>query len=287
MKATEIAAELETYAITTKEEDTNVAEARNLILDGSAITSGVGEGIVYATGKNTMVSRVAELALAKQTNQSFTFCIFGLPIRVSSFIFPLVITTAAIVATFFLKYYPGVSVYETITFNLSVVAAMSASVIDVATSIGIARTFKKLLKTQVIVRNTSVIQSLPQVDCLITNPISTMTGQRKLSKLWIGGETHEVADVMQSKGKSLMELWNAAIATCEGLRVGKSVYGSSLDVCLLNFFEKYIRNHEELKKNFIDVQQFRNNERATWIFELDRNDSEYTVIVKVHFCMIS
>jgi len=149
-----------------------VYQAHNIGFSGSTVVSGKGEGVVFATGRETVIGDVARLTLETVRESSFEK---GLT-RFSSFILRLILLTLLFVffANIFIKG-GEVNIPELLLFSIALAVSVIPEALPVVTTFSLSRGALHLAKNRVVVKRLSAIEDLGSIDVLCTDKTGTLT----------------------------------------------------------------------------------------------------------------
>lgn len=151
---------------------TEMYEAGNIGFAGTAVTAGYGEGVVFATGKETALGDIASLVSETEHETIFEKGIA----QFSRFIMKLVLFTLAIifVANVFLKG-PEADAIELLVFSLALAVSVIPEALPVILTVALSRGSIRLAQKKVIVKRLSAIEDLGSIDILCTDKTGTLT----------------------------------------------------------------------------------------------------------------
>ncbi len=157
-------------AVRSKEMD--IFNAGSIGFAGTKIVGGRGEGIVIATGKNTVVGRLA--AITEDVRRESTFE-KGLN-KFSKFILYLVVVTIILIFISNLIIKGGrLNIFELALFAIALAVSVIPEALPVVTSVSLSQGAIKLAKKQVVVRRLSAIEDLGSIEVLCTDKTGTIT----------------------------------------------------------------------------------------------------------------
>jgi cation-transporting P-type ATPase F len=171
------------------EEDTPLAERRNLAFSSTLVTYGQGRGVVYATGAKTEVGRISELISTADVLQT------PLTRKIAKFSHMLLAAILFLAGiTFLVGILRGESVF--VMFMAAVALAVSAipeglpAVVTVTLAIGVAR----MARRRAIIRKLPVVETLGSTTVICSDKTGTLTvNQMTVREVWGGQQLCEVA----------------------------------------------------------------------------------------------
>lgn len=147
-------------------------EAANIGFSGTRVVGGKGEGVVFATGKQTMIGDIAKLTEETKRVSAFEKGID----KFSKFILGLVLITLAFIfaANLFIKGEEA-DILELILFSIALAVSVIPEALPVVTSVSMSQGALRLAKKKVVVRRLSAIEDLGSVEILCTDKTGTLT----------------------------------------------------------------------------------------------------------------
>ncbi|MBP9728301.1 MAG: HAD-IC family P-type ATPase [Candidatus Moranbacteria bacterium] len=147
-------------------------EAMNVGFAGTVVTSGWGEGVAFATGKETAFGDIATL-----TEETERETVFEKGIRqFSRFILKLVLFTLAIiyVANIFIRGGETSSI-ELLIFSLALAVSVVPEALPVILTVALSRGSLRLAEKKVVVKRLSAIEDLGSIEVLCCDKTGTLT----------------------------------------------------------------------------------------------------------------
>ena len=179
----ELTGESKPVKCTTETEQENILEATNMLFYSSLIVEGNGEGIVVATGDQTILGRVSKLTRSSSTDE-----ITGLHREVNRFIlFVLTATILSIITIWITWIYWLQPTYPNyITFNSNVINSVGMIVgflpvgLPSAVTLVLVIVAKYMSAQQVLVKSLQTVETFNSVSMICTDKTGTLT-QNKMS----------------------------------------------------------------------------------------------------------
>lgn len=229
----------------TLQEETILAERKNMVYAGSSITQGRATCITVATGINTEIGKIATKVSSTKPEKS------PLTIRMDKFskqITLLIIALAALIACILsLKKIPGSEIF------LSVIALSVSAMpegLPLALTMALTIASNRMMKKNVIVKKLNAVESLGSCTVIASDKTGTLTVNEQTAKVILlpDNEKFEITgsgynDQGEIKGnkdnqdKAYRIIKNAVINTEAGLEKtdGKwNKYGDSIDIAFLS-----------------------------------------------------
>ncbi len=165
------------------DEETALADRRNMVWSSTSVTDGRGKALVVATGMNTIIGEIAGEVQATgrmETPLQRRLASLGLYVGIAA------VTLAAIIFT--IGYTRGEELYEMLLF--SVAAAVSAipeglpAVISVVLALGVQR----MAERGAIVRRLPAVETLGSTTVICSDKTGTITrNEMTATRMWAGG----------------------------------------------------------------------------------------------------
>lgn len=204
-------------------------EARNIGFAGTVVTSGWGEGVVFATGKETAFGDIATL-----TEETDRETVFEKGIRqFSRFILKLVLFTLAVIyiANLFIRGDGGSSI-ELLIFSLALAVSVVPEALPVILTVALSRGSLSLAQKKVVVKRLSAIEDLGSIEVLCCDKTGTLT-ENLLS----------VAQVHAADERQCLKL---AFASCLVVPEDRGKLHDAFDLALWQGLTP--KEHEEMKR---------------------------------------
>lgn len=160
---------VEKDATSATESNIAMTERSNLVLMGSNVLSGTAEGIVIATGEDTVFGSIAHTLNEKPKQTSFELGIKKtslLLIRFMVIMAPIVIVINGLTKGNWL---------EAILFGLSVAVGLTPEMLPMIVTTNLVRGARVMAKKGTIIKNLSAIQNFGAMDLLCTDKTGTLT----------------------------------------------------------------------------------------------------------------
>ncbi len=160
--------------------DTILAERRNMAFNGSYVTSGMGLGIVVATGLKTEFGKISELVeqvVVLETPMSITIRKIAQWITLSVLVVSL--------GLFLIGYMRGSSFFDAgfaaITLAVAAIPEGLPAIITIASSIGVRR----MARRQAIIRQLPAVEALGSTSMICTDKTGTLTyNEMTVQQIW-------------------------------------------------------------------------------------------------------
>ena len=168
------------------EKEKNVFESPNVAFFGTNCTNGEGVGVVFRTGDDTAIGRIANLTQSAENKQT------PLSHEIERFI--LLISAVAVIlgVSFFLyglivvKY----SAVDMLVFAIGIIVANVPEGLLATVTVSLALTAKRMAQKMVLVKNLESVETLGSTSCICSDKTGTLTQNRMtVSQMFFGGKT--------------------------------------------------------------------------------------------------
>ncbi len=147
------------------------ATTETLLFTGSIIEKGVGTGVVYATGRNTELGKIAKLSTETKRKTQYEKSLHSL----SNLLIRVVLISVVLVFIIKLLLNPGANITSLLLFTIALAVSTVPEVLPVITTVTLASGAMKLAKRHVVVRRLSSLEDLGNVSLLCTDKTGTLT----------------------------------------------------------------------------------------------------------------
>ena len=152
----------------------NIFESPNVAFFGTMCTAGVGEGIVFRTGDETVIGRIANLSDSAEKNQT------PLSLEIERFIF--IVSAVAIVlgVSFFLigAIFKGTALVTNLVFCIGIIVANVPEGLLATVTVSLSLTAYRMAKKKVLVKNLESVETLGSTSCICSDKTGTLTQNR-------------------------------------------------------------------------------------------------------------
>jgi Ca2+-transporting ATPase len=245
-------------------EDTPLADRKNMLFKGTALTHGKTEAVVVATGKNTEIGKISEMAEEEDKDS------IPLNKKLRKLSHRLIWVTVGLAAGFFiLGWVAGKEIYLMLQTAIAWTVAAIPEGLPIVASIALARGMLRLSKRNVIVKKLAAVETLGETTVIFTDKTGTLTeNQLTLESVEFPGEKGEIDtdELLKNKPEKLLNnenfrnIYRVSIF-CNDAKIkddGESD-GDPLDISLLEYFNelnktetKKLRNTERLNEDPFD-----------------------------------
>jgi P-type Mg2+ transporter len=246
-----------------EKEAIEIYEAKNIGFSGTTVVSGMGEGVVLATGKNMAIGEIAQLTASTSRESSFEKGVG----RISGFILRLMLLTLIFIflANLFIKGSeadPG----SLIVFSLALAVSVIPEALPIVITFSLSSGAMRLAKNKVVAKRLSAIEDLGSIEVLCTDKTGTLT-ENELTIADILGDDKEQVAFTASLAFSIME---------KKLKQPNNAFDLALFKKLTDKEKKELNNHKRINEIPFDPARRRNS-------VLVEKDNKRKLIVKGAF----
>ena len=166
----------------------------NLVFKNTLITRGRGTGVVFATGLETEIGRIAELLQTEERVKT------PLQERLTRFGRYLALSVLAIcVVVFVAGLLQGHAVMLMFLTSVSLAVAAIPEALPAVVTISLTLGARKLIRHNALVRNLPAVETLGSVTYICTDKTGTLTQNRMtVERVYIEGQWHDLSDVIDN-----------------------------------------------------------------------------------------
>jgi len=171
------------------EENLSVADVDNMVFSGEQVTSGEAKAVVVATGMETELGKIANLAAEVKdelTPLQKKMRRLGKDVAILA----IAIAAAVLIAGGFRQ----ISLYQNFLFALAVAVAVVPEGLPAALSVALSFGMRKLLKVNVLAKKLIAVETLGSVNMICTDKTGTITkNELMVTKIVLGEKEIEVS----------------------------------------------------------------------------------------------
>ena len=236
-------------------------QARNLTFWGTNVISGSGEGIVIATGMETQVGKISELAEHIERKSGFEIMVLNF----SKFVLKLVIVTLIILfgADLILKG-SSINMGQTLLFILALAVSVVPEALPIITTITLSKGALNLAKKNVVVKRLSSLEDLGNIEVLCSDKTGTITKNEL-----------ELQDCLSLNKQKCFSL---GIASC-AIYNTEDLKESPFDFAIWQKSDKQLRD-EAVDNEVLFSEPFDPEERISSIVLRNKKTNEVSIIIK-------
>lgn len=178
-------------AAPSSEED--LLHGRNTLLAGTAVVSGTGKAVVFATGMQTEFGKIAHLTQSVRPTQS------PLQLEIARLSRIVALVALALGVLFFaLGQHMGLSFWENFIFAIGIIVANVPEGLLPTVTLSLALATQRMAKRQALIRHLPSVEALGSATVICTDKTGTLTQNRMVvSKLFLQGQILSSAELNQ------------------------------------------------------------------------------------------
>ncbi|WZL89447.1 cation-transporting P-type ATPase [Salinimicrobium sp. 3283s] len=152
------------------EEELQVADRKNILYKGTAVTSGTATALVFATGMDTEVGNIS--SLVEEQDREDTPLNMKLNRLTKKLIWVILVMAAAF---FFFGWLAGEELYQLVQTSIAWSIAAIPEGLPIVASIALARGMVRLSKKHVLIKSLSAVETLGETTVIFTDKTGTLT----------------------------------------------------------------------------------------------------------------
>jgi sodium/potassium-transporting ATPase subunit alpha len=151
----------------------NIFETQNVAFFGTSCTTGNGVGVVFRTGDNTVIGRIAGLASSADVHET------TLALEIQRFV-KLISAIAIIIGVVFFLFgvFYGYRMVTNIVFAIGIIVANVPEGLLATMTVALALSAKRMATKMVLVKNLESIETLGSASCICSDKTGTLTQNR-------------------------------------------------------------------------------------------------------------
>ncbi len=175
------------------EEEKPVADRKNILFKGTAVTGGSGKAVVYATGMQTELGNISALVGQEEKDQ------IPLNQKLNKLTKRLIFVTIGLAVVFFIMgWLAGEDIYELIQTSIAWTIAAIPEGLPIVASIALARGMLRLADKNVIVKKLEAVETLGETTVIFTDKTGTLTENELTVSTLVLPENHRMEVDWQS-----------------------------------------------------------------------------------------
>ena len=265
----------------TLEEEKPVADRKNILYKGTAVSGGTAKAVVYATGMQTELGSISAMVGEEKKDE------IPLNKKLSELTKNLIFVTLGLAIAFLVfGWIAGKEIYLLIQTSIAWTIAAIPEGLPIVASIALARGMLRLAKKNVIVKKLEAVETLGETTVIFTDKTGTLTkNQLTVNTLFFPGDIRMDAEWKDAKpnieekqepkeNENFLQIFKISILANdasleegiseeeneekddEGIEKSGKGDGDPLEIALLNFTKKFdenlYRKNRELKRELHD-----------------------------------
>ena len=242
------------------EKETELADRKNMLYKGTAITGGKAKAIVTAIGLDTEIGKISEMAGREDKDD------IPLNVKLRKLSHRLIWVTAGLATIFFLiGWIAGKEIYLMLQTAIAWTIAAIPEGLPIVASIALARGMLRLSKRNVIVKKLAAVETLGETTVIFTDKTGTLT-ENKLSLESIEYPGQKV----EAQKTDVLEVVNYVKAMDYGLKRLKE-----LPICLRLMREIHAILMKNVRGQHLTPGEFRRSQNWIGPAGCNLNDAKY------------
>lgn len=154
----------------TLDKETQVADRKNMVFKGTAVTNGSGKAVITTTGMKTEIGSISRMVSEAGEEQ------LPLNLKLQSLTQNLIWATIGLAAVFFLVgWLTGEDTYQLVQTSIAWTIAAIPEGLPIVASIALAKGMLRLADHQVIVKQLAAVETLGETTVIFTDKTGTLT----------------------------------------------------------------------------------------------------------------
>jgi sodium/potassium-transporting ATPase subunit alpha len=214
----------------------NKLESRNMVFSGTLVQSGNGKALVYATGMNTEIGKIAQLT--KETRQTES------PLKKELRRFIKIISAIALVlgvVFFFVSIFLGNQRTGSLIFAIGIIVANVPEGLLPTVTLSLSMASKKMAKKNALIKNLESVETLGSTTVICTDKTGTITENKmSVNTLFFNMDERNIYEKNISSAAGFEKALEV-FSLCNNSRLdGDNYYGDPTEGALLVFTKKFI-----------------------------------------------
>lgn len=259
----------------TLEEEKPVADRKNILYKGTAVSGGTARAVVYATGMQTELGSISAMVGEEKKDE------IPLNQKLSALTKNLIFVTIGLAVAFLVfGWIAGKEIYLLIQTSIAWTIAAIPEGLPIVASIALARGMLRLAKKNVIVKKLEAVETLGETTVIFTDKTGTLTKNRltvntlffpgdiRMDAEWKDAKPNIEEEQEPKKNENFLQIFKISVlandASLEeneekdddGIDESGKGDGDPLEIALLNFTQKFdqdlYQENRELKRELHD-----------------------------------
>ena len=216
------------------QDEVPLADRKNMVFKGTAVTMGSGKAVVTTTGMDTEMGSISEMVSRQDAEK------VPLNIKLTKLSKRLVWIVIGMAAAYgILGYFTGKDIHILAQTSIAWAIAAIPEGLAIVSTIALAKGMLRLAKHKVIVKSLAAVETLGETTVILTDKTGTLT-QNKLSveEFYLDGKRiEEPAKLSPSETRFEMLLRSLILCNQAELKKDGDASGDTLEIALLRFAE--------------------------------------------------
>jgi sodium/potassium-transporting ATPase subunit alpha len=151
----------------------NIFESPNVAFFGTMCTGGTGKGVVFRTGDETVIGRIANLSQSADKKQT------PLSSEIDRFIYIISAVAFVLGISFFIfGQVKGFDIVKNLVFAIGIIVANVPEGLLATVTVSLTLTAKRMASKFVLVKNMESVETLGSTSCICSDKTGTLTQNR-------------------------------------------------------------------------------------------------------------
>jgi calcium-translocating P-type ATPase len=253
-------------------------EAPDIIFSGTSCTGGEAEAVVFATGMQTELGRIAALTERTEREQS------PLEIEVKRVAWLIAIVAVAVGLAFVPlgMLAAGLPLTDAVIFAIGLLVANVPEGLLPTITLALAVGVRSLARRRAVVKRLSAVETLGSTDVICTDKTGTLTQNRMTAThVWTAPETLDLENMVPGVAptESAAEIART-ISVCSTAELGERTLGDPTELALLAAAARLGKDTDRQQREQDRVKLFRFDPGRRLMSTVDRRDGELVVSCK-------
>ncbi len=260
-----------------------LADRINMVFKGTAVTSGNAVALVTGTGPNTVVGEISEMVDQAEKEE------IPLNRKLNDFSRKLIWLTVALVVPFIvLGSVQGHDLYLMVETAIALAVAAIPEGLPIVATISLARGMLKLTKHEVIVKKLAAVETLGEVNIIMTDKTGTLTrNELSVDTIYLSSDhaarLEKTSLARETSDYENLEMLLNVSVLCNNASVNHEAdkLGDPIETALLDMVRSYDHSLiETIRKKWKEVDEVPFDSDTRIMANLYQNEMQYLVTVK-------
>ncbi len=224
----------------------NILESRNMVFSGTTVQFGNGRAVVYSTGMNTQIGRIAGLTKEVEEVRS------PLGRELNHFIRVISIIAIVLGVTFFtVGFIHGEKLIASFIFAIGIIVANVPEGLLPTVTLSLSMASNRMAKKMVLIKRLESVETLGSTTVICTDKTGTITENRiSVNTLFLNYEERNVNEKGLERFAGIEEILRICVL-CNNARrsEGEEYHGDPTETALLRYSAKYVDIEQVIRNN--------------------------------------
>jgi sodium/potassium-transporting ATPase subunit alpha len=254
----------------------NILESRNMIFSGTLVQSGNGAAVIYGTGMNTQLGKIAQLTKVTEDVES--------PLRkeLNHFIKIISVIALTLGITFFITgFFAGNKFMANMIFAIGIIVANVPEGLLPTVTLCLSMASKKMAKKMALIKNLDSVETLGSTTVICTDKTGTITENRiSVNTILMNMDERNVYEKNISQITGLEKLFKISVL-CNNAKLDEKDYyiGDPTEGALLLFARSFV-DIAQLHAEHVRVHEYPFDSQTKRMMTVNRSATETTTYMK-------